>query len=313
MRPVDFRSFLTALATTFLMGGIAATAQADPISPTYTITDLGTGNISLSTASGNTIPVSNAYANSPIVSVSNGQTAYAFPVTPATVLVPGQGAMANFPSIQSAPVADTLAYGNPNNAFSTVTSAIENANGIVAAMDYAGTNGHDGTGEAYYVQQTGNGTWSAPVGIWGGDTQNFQNLTHGGLSVVGINKLNEILGTMGTNYGPNTTDTVLYNIATHTLTDFTASGILANYSDPTPIAIDDQGRILLQATSFSTTAGISEHTLLLTPAGVSSVPVPMSAPEPGSWAVMALAMAGFVAHRVRAAVRPCPPRGTPTK
>ena len=45
--------------------------------------------------------------------------------------------------------------------------------------------------------------------------------------------------------------------------------------------------------------GGPEHALLLTPDGVSSDPIVMSTPEPGSWAVMALAMAAFAAHRAR--------------
>jgi hypothetical protein len=60
------------------------------------------------------------------------------------------------------------------------------------------------------------------------------------------------------------------------------------------VAIDESGRILLEA---SPVAGGPEQTLLLTPAGVSSDPLAVPAPEPGSFAVMAMAMAALAMKR----------------
>jgi hypothetical protein len=44
---------------------------------------------------------------------------------------------------------------------------------------------------------------------------------------------------------------------------------------------------------------VSEDLLLLTPAGVSSNPLPAAAPEPSSWVVMTIGVAGFAAHGLR--------------
>ena len=74
--------------------------------------------------------------------------------------------MANFPLIQSAPVGNPMTYGNPANAFSYVQSAVMNANGIVAAIDDAGVNGHYRyRARLISPSRMPNGSWGTPVGI----------------------------------------------------------------------------------------------------------------------------------------------------
>ena len=89
---------------------------------------------------------------------------------------------------------------------------------------------------------------------------------------------------------------VLYKIGTHSLINLSDYLLPQGYHDLHPLAIDDQGRILLWAAEGFNSA---EYTLLLTPAGVTSDPIPLATPEPGSLAVMAVAMAGLAVHRIR--------------
>jgi hypothetical protein len=89
---------------------------------------------------------------------------------------------------------------------------------------------------------------------------------------------------------------VMYDINTHTPTNLSTLPALASYLNLLPVAIDDLGRILVEA---SPVAGGPEQALLLTPAGVSSDPLAVPAPEPGSFAVMMLAMATFAWKGIR--------------
>jgi hypothetical protein len=63
-----------------------------------------------------------------------------------------------------------------------------------------------------------------------------------------------------------------------------------------PIALDDDGRILLSADPFP---GNQPTNLLLTPDGLSAAPLEVPAPEPGTLGIGLFAIAGFVAHRLR--------------
>jgi PEP-CTERM motif-containing protein len=293
----------------FLLGTVSSTAQADPIAG-YTVTNLGSGPITLSTSNGGTVPVdfggtfygyyggsySSLTNGAPVVSVSNGQATYAFAFTPDTFLAQNQANMSNFPLGVAAPVNSSDTYGNPAYAYSFVSYALMNSKGMVAAVDIAGVDGHWSRGTAYTVQQNAGGSWGWPTTLWSATGDGTGDRTSGGTSIVGINNLNQVLGTTGDNNGnPNT---VLYDLTTHTLTNFLnlidAAGNA--YIGIKPYAIDDQGRILSQGNAFP--SGV-EDTLLLTPVGVSADPLQVPAPEPGSLAVMALAMAGFAAHRIR--------------
>jgi hypothetical protein len=105
------------------------------------------------------------------------------------------------------------------------------------------------------------------------------------------------------------TDIMLYNLNSRGSTDLSqlffsaeSSGnwpIAYTYSNFSPIALDNNGRIVLSAISFNANIGESETNLLLTPDDRSSLPLEVPAPEPGTLAVMVLAIAGFAARRVR--------------
>ena len=286
---------------------IARAAQADPIGAAYTVTNLGAGPITLSTAGGTTVPadlngVFYGYYNgsytsltggAPVVSVSNGQQSYAFGFTPDTVMTPTNGTI-NIPLAVAAPIYAGDTNGIPSNAYSYVTAAIMNANGLVAAVDGAGVYGHSGWGTAYTVQQNPNGSFGALTTMWSGSSQdNGGQYTTGGVRIVGMNNAGTVLGTSSDNYNAYA---VVYNSTTHSLTSLInvmdAAGTI--YDNVAPYAIDDQGRLLVQGTSWPSGA---RDTLLLTPVGLPVSEVP--APEPGSLAVMALAAAAFAAHRVR--------------
>jgi hypothetical protein len=293
-----------------LLSAAIPAAHADPISSSYVTTDLGAGTITISAANGNTVPVDSGAANGDlayslptaanggqIVSVSNGQMAYSFTLTPATPLNAYQGIMTGFPVAQNAPVNDPNTYGNPINAYSVVLNPLMNANGIIAAIDSAGVYGHYGSESAYYVQRNPNGSLGSPVTIWNGSEQFAQGPNVGGVTIAGINNANQIIGRESVG-NAGQWNAVLYDINTHTLTNLSTLPALAGYLNILPIAIDDLGRILIEADPVPG-SGSAEQTLLLTPAGVSFEPLSVPAPEPGSVTVMALAMAAFALYRIR--------------
>jgi hypothetical protein len=276
------------MITVAVAGFGAGSAHADPLTiPGYTVTDLGPGTPTFSTdANGNGV------LNAP-----DGQI-FAFPQTPNMVLTPGQGVMANFPLSLSAPVGDTYTYGNPAFAFANVQSAVMNANGLVVATEYEGVTGHWAIGGAYAVQHNADGSWGSPVSLWSGNEQIDGYPPHFNV-VTGVNNLNQVLGSMGTNGPDNLSDTVLYNVSTHTLIDLSVlMAATNNFNIYAPIALDDDGRILVSAIA-QRSSGYPLENLLLTPDGVPATPLEVPAPEPGTLAVMLLAIAGFAAHRVR--------------
>jgi hypothetical protein len=282
-----FRTCSRILTAIVLLSVAVSPALADPMPPSYTLTDLGAGNAAFSTdASGNGIVIA-----------PGGQVGYAFPRTQIGLPNGGLGNAANFPLAQPAPVWDPMTYGNPSNAYSYSQGGLMNANGIAVAVDYYGVTDHYATGEAYFVQRNADGSWGIPVAMWYGQGQFPFGSSVPGVSIEGINKLNQVLGTMTGNMLRGATDAALYNIYTGKLTDLSNLGPLSgHYSNVQPIGIDDLGRILLEATPVN---GGPEHALLLTPDGVTSDPIIMSTPEPGSWAAMTLAVAAFAAHRAR--------------
>jgi len=115
-----------------------------------------------------------------------------------------------------------------------------------------------------------------------------------------LNKVGQIL--LGTSNPYTQYDALVYNVNTHTLTDLAsviqAPGVLTSYSNFNPFAIDDDGRILLRAANDDKTNTFD--TLLLTPAGVSSQPIPLTTPEPGTlamWGIIAVVVATRTATR----------------
>ncbi len=299
-----------------LLGTVLSTAKGDPITPSYTVTDLGSGNATLSTSAGGSIPVnltaafdgsfasavSSAAGGAQITSVSDGQTTYPFAYAPSSVLTAYQGIMTNFPLAMAAPVNGQGSYGDPANAYSTVFSPLMNANGIVVAIDSAGVYGHQGESSVYYVQRNADGSWGSPNVVWTGTTVFGQGPNIGGVVIAGINNLNQIVGTMSYDVNqPTLTNAVLYDIGTHTLTNLSALPGLAGYINVIPIAIDDSGRILVEASPVFGSSVQGEQTLLLTPTGGPGNEV--GVPEPSSLAVMVLAMGAFAVRCLRDRIR----------
>ena len=271
-----------------ILGSVHSSVQADAITiPGYTVTDLGAGTPTFSTdANGNGV------LNAP-----SGQV-YAFPQTPNTVLTPGQGIMSNFPQLEPPPHNPSADYGNPAYDLSYVSSAIMNSNGVVAAMNFAGISGHENWYNEYTIQLNPNGTWGQPALVFSGSL-GFAGAPEP-FKVVGLSLSNEIL--IFNNFtNSQANEALLYNVSSHTLTDLFSLLSASNlpYYNLVPIAIDDDGRILLSASELNQTAGWTQTNLLLTPDGLSAAPLEVPAPEPASLAVMLLAMAGFAWHRRR--------------
>jgi hypothetical protein len=293
-----------------VLGAVVSTASGDAITPSYSVTSLGSGAITLSVSNGSMVPVElrsvwvGTFANSlpgaanggQILAVSNGQLSYQFAFTPANPLTPYQGNTTSPPLAVAAPVNDSLTYGDPRNAYSVVVNALVNAKGTAVAIDSAGVSGHFGTDSAYYVQRNPDGSWGAPSVLWSGGMQFAQGPIVGGVTLAGINSMNQVLGTMNVNSASSTDYAVLYDINSHTLTNLSTLTALASYLNVLPVAIDDLGRILVEAEPV---VGGPVQALLLTPAGVSSDPLAVPAPEPGSLAVMAMAMAAFALKAIR--------------
>jgi len=278
------------VAAAFFVGAAYSTAQAGPIAVQgYTVTDLGAGSPTFSTAaSGNRLVIA-----------PDGNTAYAFPQTANSGL--SGGALASIPLIDPPPAYSPDTYGNPANAFAYIQSAAMNANGTTAVLEVTGVVGHWYAGDAYYVQQNANGSWGTPVRMFSGqiDVDGSANANHGsaqqlGISIAGINNLNQVLGFLQT--GPNSWQSgpIVYNI--NTQRSIQLGNLNGNYLNVQPIAIADNGQLLLQGQPVAT--GGPDHTLLLTPDGGSPNPLTL-APEPATWAVMALAAAAFALHQHR--------------
>lgn len=297
----NWRWFEPAFAL-MILGWLLGPAHADPITiPGYTVTNLGSGTPTFST-----LPNGTGVLNAP-----NGQW-YRWDPTSNTTLTPGQGIMASFPLPYAAPVNDPNTYGNPLNAFAVVQSATMNSNGTVVAIEDWGVSGHYDFSEAYAVQRNANGSWGPSTAIWSGNMQfNFVWPTYGWNLVVGFNNLNQILGNMSTNGGYSSfMDAALYNLNSHTLVDLnqlfyspSASGV-SQLGDAfiinQPIALDNAGRILLNATAYdpSTETGYS-FDVLLTPDGLSAAPLEVPATEPGTLATGLIAIVGFITCRYR--------------
>ena len=289
MRFLNLRFIIRLAGSVIFLGVLHSPAQADPLT-TFTLTDLGPGTPT--------------YSNGGIYSSGNGQTAYTFQAAQATSLNAQQLLSSGFPLLDSPPpVTAPGAYGDPMNVYSTLSNPITNGNGVIVGVDSSGVYGHDGISDSYFVKQNPDGTWSGPAGMWSGGVQ-FQGFaTPGEASITGINALNEVLGVGSQEAvnGPGLPQTYLYNINTNSLLNLNTLGVLqAGWVNVTPIAIDNQGRILLEAALPPTAGSGPEHTLLLTPQGLSSPPVETPAPEPGG---LALAVVTVAALALRRAVR----------
>jgi hypothetical protein len=222
------------------------------------------------------------------VRVSDGQTSYPFTFTPPTIVT-------SDPSIRNSIPLYTPFNASFDSSKYLVNMAM-NANGFVAAVEDVSSVGETYQGVAYFVQRNPDGSWGSPSGMWAGPFRDAFGPDNEGPTILGINKMNEAVGIMYDPSYPYSSNAALFNMNTGVLTNLSSLSILSKYVYIYPLAIDDLGRILLEADPVSDGP---EQTLLLTPDGVSSDPIILSAPEPGSWAVMALAVAAFAAHRAR--------------
>jgi hypothetical protein len=253
----------------------------------YTVTDLGAGSPTLSTeASGLGIVVAPA-----------GQSAFAFPQS-SSPLWSGEAAQAaqtNLPLIDTPPTYSPDTYGKRENAFAYIQTSLLNANRMAAVVEVTGVNGHWYQGDAYYTQQSPGGSWSVPTRIFLGQTDldgsalpyHAQSVQLG-ISIVGINDHNQVLGWSQPGPYSSQSGPFVYNI--NTRTSISLGNLDGNYLNVQPIAISDDGALMLEGQPVG--AGGPDHTLLLTPDGVSPSSLTV-APEPGAWTVMSLAAAGL--------------------
>lgn len=288
MRSFTSRTILPALIAAWL-GTLGGTAGADPLT-SFTLTDLGAGTPTFSTG-----------ASGGIVTV--GSSSYAFQPTQDTTLNASQANASGIPLIDQAPINDPNAYGNPLNVYSIPLTASTNGQGTYIAIDAYGVNGHWGMADVYRVTKNPDGTWGSPVELWSGGEQ-FSGMAQAAqASITGINQLGEVLGTgsvQAITGGTEPSQAYLYNLNTNSLLNLSSLGVIqaGGWTSLVPVAIDDQGRILLEASPSPTSGDNSVQTLLLTPAGVSTDGSPV--PEPGT---LAIAMATMAALALRRAVR----------
>lgn len=269
-----------------------STARADAISSSWTVVDLGSSGGFVTPPGPNG---SVGGVNGPV---------YAFPqsFTGSIVSTP-----ANFTLADPVP---TSYDGIPGQGFSFVQGGVMlYPNGIAMAMDEYGFNAYTvGTeyeswraADIYYVQRNPDGTWGQPVVLMstGRQTGNeglIPNIT------ASLSKSGYVVELTSSIPGLTTNDTAVYNIYTHQFTDLSRLPQIVNngYSNLIGTHIDDNGDILAYAnhvTGPNSEAG--NDLVLLIPPGASPSPIEAAAPEPGSWAVMALAMTAFTMHRLR--------------
>ncbi len=198
MTPRTRRSIcgLTGSCIAFFVTAVCTPVRADPM---YTITDLGAGNITLTTASGGTLGLPNSlYANdsgaassslnyNQIASVSNGQSSYAFQTTADTALNSVRSVAPNIPAPTNTPYSASYVGGG-----------LLNGNGVAAFLGWWNINSDTTIPIAYYAQRNADGSWTQPTQILSAAA----TLSSGNvMGVAGLNKAGQIL--LGTSY-PNT-------------------------------------------------------------------------------------------------------------
>jgi hypothetical protein len=121
-------------------------------------------------------------------------------------------------------------------------------------------------------------------------------------SVLGINNLNQILVTTGTNAldADPKPHVELYDASSSTLLDLTRMLADRWTIGSRYVSLDESGRILLVGQAVGDEGG-GTHVLLLTPDGVPIDPKPV--PEPSTIAFIACAAIGYAARRSRSARR----------
>ena len=277
-----------------LLGTVGTTAYANPIAASYTVTDLG---VVPSTASS---PQFSTDANgNGVVLATNGTTSYPFPQTLSGT---SMSTPANFPLLDPVPSSTSGTFST----YSSVQGVTLYPNGIDHGDRFrrrrceAGQQSSWNRLDAYYVMQNPDGSWGQPIAVASSGTQygasaSFLNM-ESGFSVSLSKSGNILIGNTNQSAGYPMNEASVYNMSTQTTTDLATIPYLVsnNYSNLRAIAIDDDGRILVEAL-HQTSSTASEDFLLLTPAGLSPDPLPI--PEPSTLAVMTLAVAAFGIHR----------------
>jgi hypothetical protein len=285
MEPLAMRRTHLVLATLLGVGlawSVVAPARGSSL-PAYTITDLGIGAPRLSTdASGNGVAIG-----------PDGQI-YAFPRTDNSVPDPSS-LLKQLPALTNAPVNDQMTYGNPKYAYSYFSSGgvFLSQNGLFAGTDFLGVDGHSSGSEsiAMVSQRQADGTFGPLVSL----VTSPANQYSGGqpAEVLDLNNRGQALILAGT-YGGAPFGRELVLSDAHSGTTISIMSLLSGWwlwLTPVGPVLDDDGRILLTAEDSSTTM----HTLLLTPAGVPSDPMPV--PEPTALALFTAGAVGGLACR----------------
>jgi hypothetical protein len=295
LRTIATRRLHAALLGFFMILATPAT-YADPIPPSYTITDLGNDPGptfgTYTSGSGVTVTTIQATSGNTVIIAANGQTAYPFSQPLSSTWMP---APSGFPVPEVAPPAEGGTFPN----YSGTGLVTLYSNGIAIALDQLTQTAGDEwqRSDLYYVRQNANGTWGQPVVIAQGPTHIGPDIGQGPGIGASVDKAGDILvSTQSAQlYGQSTV--TLYNVNTQVSTDLSTLPGLAGFSNLRVLSMDQDGRILILANNPTNLE--SDDLLLLTPAGVLSDPIIMNAPEPGSWAVMAMALAACAAHRGR--------------
>lgn len=265
---------------------LLATIGASPIAgaaaiPSYTATDLGVGYAKFSKATG----------EDATMTAPDGRTVYAFPRTDNEVRDP-HSLLASFPPFTGAPVNDPRTYGNPAFAIDSFSQAnvFLNQSGVFVATEEWGVSGHFLQGYLNTASRQNAGTFG-PLKIVPNSTSPYD--FDGYTSVVDLNNRGQLLGISTSGPMDRSGIVKLFDLNTGRATPF---GDIYSSRDFTigsyyPMYLDDQGRILAYGDGRST----GTHTLLLTPAGVSSAPI--ATPEPTALATLAAAAMCLIIRR----------------
>ena len=174
-------------------------------------------------------------------------------------------------------------------------------NGLFVGTDVDGNARHSVRigSTVYAAERQPDGTFGPLYGMWT-SPNNFE--THGTLAqAVDINHSNQILGFGIENYGNGGyyTKPGVFDFASKKFTDF--STIEPGLFYTTPVAIDDQGRVLLYAEWYDRKKDDGVRPFLFIPNGLATEPV--TVPEPTTLATFAVFLTGALALRGRRLIR----------
>lgn len=274
----------------FLLGlfGLAlVVSSAGPVqgSPTYTVTDLGAGNAQLSTdANGNGI-----------VTSADGQTVQPFQWTDNRVSDP-TALLGQLPALHNAPVGNPMTYGNPANAYSHFDpqEVFLNQNGVFAGIDLVGVASHAAAAQSIAMssQQQPDGTFGPLTSLFSSLTNDYMGGPH--TQVLDLNNRDQVLGVNIPLTSIYDRDFLVYDIRSGEVTHL-GPQVPGWFLSPVGAALDDEGRILLNAYNLTTPGSV--HTLLLTPDGLTISPAPV--PEPTTLATLIVGLGGTLVLRYR--------------